>query len=387
VLHDRDAVRAQLPSLASQTYLNTGACGPLAAPAARALHEWVEHDLSSGRGSLAGFGAVSEQAQLLRAATAPLVGGRASEMALTANTTNGMNVIAWGIDWRLGDEIVMPALEHPGLAVPLANVVRRFGAVLRLVDHGGTGARLVEEVAAVIGPRTRLVALSHVCWSTGALLDVAGVARLAHDAGALVAVDGAQTVGAIPVDAAALGADAYAFPAHKWLLGPGGLGALWVAPGALERIDLTHSGYESGTGHRAGGGITRHPGARRHEVSTLPAPLLPAWRAAIEWLDELGWEWIHERVSTMQARARSALAEIPGVSIITPPGRQAGLVAFTLAGHDPAAACAEMAAGGVIARPLDHPSAMRVATGFFTDDDDIGRLVTAVRAVAMGGGC
>ena len=81
------------------------------------------------------------------------------------------------------------------------------------------------------GPRTRLVALSHVSWATGAVLDVAGAARAARAVGALVLVDGAQSVGAIPVDVGALDVDAYAFPAHKWLLGPDGLGALWIAPG------------------------------------------------------------------------------------------------------------------------------------------------------------
>jgi L-cysteine/cystine lyase len=246
------------------------------------------------------------------------------------------------------------------------------------------GTRLADEVAAACGPRTRLVALSHVCWATGVVLDVAGAARAAHEAGALVLVDGAQAAGAIPVDLAALGADAYALPAHKWLLGPGGLGALWVSPDALGRIDLTHAGFESGTGHSPGGGITPHPGARRHEVSTLPDGLLGAWRASIEWLEELGWDWIHARVASAREAARAALAEVPEVHVLTPPGPCAGLLTFTLAGADPERACAALAREGVLVRWLEHPAALRVSTGFFTDDADIGRLAAALPSAAAG---
>ena len=209
--------------------------------------------------------------------------------------------------------------------------------------------------------------LSHVSWATGALLDVAGAVRAARRAGAAVVVDGAQSVGAIPVDVAALGVDAYAFPAHKWLLGPEGLGALWVAPGAMGTIDLTRSGLESGRDHTPEGGVTLHPGARRHEASTPPAALLPAWRASLAWLDGLGWDWIHARVAEAQAAARAALAGISGVRVLTPPGPQAGLVTFTVAGWEPEAAAARMLEQGVVVRWLRRPSALRASLGLLHD--------------------
>ncbi len=381
---DPGAVRAHLPCLAARSHLNTGGSGPLPDVAARAVAAWAQRALERGRGDGEWFAAVEAEAARTRAAAGRVIGAPAGEIALTSNTTAGANVVAWGIDWRPGDEIVMPALEHPGLAVPLATVARRHGARLRLVDHDGMGTRLADEVAAACGPRTRLVALSHVSWATGVVLDVAGAARAAHEAGALVLVDGAQAAGAIPVDLAALGADAYALPAHKWLLGPGGLGALWISPDALGRIDLTHAGFESGTGHSPGGGIAPHPGARRHEVSTLPDGLLCAWRASIEWLEELGWEWVHARVAAAREAARAALADVPGVRVLTPPGPCAGLLTFTIAGADPERACAALARDGVLVRWLEHPAALRVSTGFFTDDADIDRLAAALRSAAAG---
>ena len=382
---DLRAVRAQLPALAASTYLNSGAIGPLCLPAARALAEWAEAAPRRARGSLEGFGRISAQAAAVRAAAARLVGAGPETVALTANTTHGLNLAAWGIDWRPGDEIVTTGLEHPGLPVPLAVVARRTGARLRVIGAERAGGDLERAVAEVAGPRTRLVALSHISWSTGAVLDVPGAARAARAVGALVAVDGAQAVGTIPVDAAALGADAYAFPAHKWLLGPEGLGALWVRPEAMARIDVTVAGLESAAGgaaHGEDGAMEPHPTARRYEASTAPAALLAAWEASMAWLEGLGWGWIHGRVREAQAATREALSAIAGVEVLTPPGPQGGLVTFTVAGRAPAEAAAELAAMGVVVRSLPRPAALRASVGFFTDEADVARLAAGVAAVS-----
>ena len=276
------------------------------------------------------------------------------------------------------------AAAKPGRLAQVGQWMQRHGAVIRWIDARGTGEGLAEEVAAACGPRTRLVALSHVSWATGAVLDVAGAARAAHDAGALVLVDGAQSAGAIPVDVSALGVDAYAFPAHKWLLGPEGLGALWVAPAAMERIDLAASGYESGHDHALGGALVPHTGAERYEVSTPPAALLAAWRASIGWLEGLGWGWIHARVVAAAAGGRAALEAVPGVRVLTPAGPQAGLVTFVIEGRDPQAACAALAAQGCIVRWLERPAALRASFGFFSDAEDAALLARLVTATARG---
>ncbi|MGE0026160.1 MAG: aminotransferase class V-fold PLP-dependent enzyme [Thermoleophilia bacterium] len=383
------ALRADLPSLSAETYLNTGGCGPLTRAAADALGEWAAEAMARGRGSMAGFGRTEAASVALRDDLGRLVGDPdGARIALTGNTTDGLNRAAWGLDLRPGDQIVTPALEYPGTLVLLANLARRRGATLRMIDPDGTEEDLEAAVAEVAGPRTRLVMLSHVSWSTGALLDVAGAVRAARRAGAAVVVDAAQSVGAIPVDAAALGADAVAFPAHKWLLGPEGLGALWVSPEAAGTIDLTFTGFETGRDHRADGGLTPHAGARRHEAATLPAALLPAWRASLGWLErEVGWETVFAGTRAAQAAGRAALAAIPGVRVLTPPGAHAGLVSFTVGGAAPDAVARRLAAGGVIVRWMRRPEVLRASLGFFTTEEDVARLAAGVAAVATGGDC
>lgn len=321
-------------------------------------------------------------AATVRARVARVLGADAAEVGLTGNTTNGLNVAIWGLDWRPGDEVITTALEHPGLTVPLGVLARRHGVRVHHIPGDEAQDDLAAAVGARMGPRSRMLALSHVAYGTGAVLDVAAAAAVAREGGALVVVDGAQSAGAIPVDLAALGVDVYAVPAHKWLYGPEGLGAVWVSPDALGRLEPSFSGYESGTAHTPDGGVRAHPGARRFEMSTPPMPLLAGWAASLLWLDAIGWEVVHGRIQEGVAAARTALAAIPGLTVITPPGPQAGLLSFALAGHDPVRACARMAARGVIVRWLEHPPALRASLGFHWCHDDVTRLAETVAAVS-----
>lgn len=378
---DVDTVRARLPALAAGVYLNTGGAGPLAEPAARAMHEAVEVSLGHGRMSLQAVLAGEAQTAGLRADVARLLGSDPEHVALTVNTTHGVNAVAWGIPLEPGDEVISTLLEHPGLAAPMGVLARRRGLVLHLIPPAEAEADLGAAVARRAGPRTRLVAASQVAYSTGAVLDVAGAARAARRVGALTLVDGAQSVGAMPVRPHELGVDAIAFPAHKWLLGPEGLGAVWLSDEALARVEVTFAGYESGAEHVPDGSFTAHPGARRLELSTPPFDLVPGWRAALAWLEEVGWDRIHSATREAAAAVRAALAGIPGVTVVTPsPG--AGLVAFALDGVDPAAAAMSLASRGVVIRWIDHPPLMRASAGFFTDQGDVRRLADALAEVA-----
>lgn len=379
---DLQSVRDELPCLGREVYLNAGGAGPLPVCVAEAAGRRLRRGLIRGRLGLVAYEEAVAEAEALRAAAGRVVGAPGAEIALTGNTTAGLDTVIWGIDWRPGDEVVTTALEHPGLSVPLRTLARRHGVRVRAIPGDEAQRDLAAGIERRVGPRTRLVALSHVAWGTGARLDLAGAARAARAAGAMTLVDGAQSAGAIPVDVRALGVDAYAFPAQKWLLGPEGLGALWVRPEAMERIELTFAGYESGTAHDVDGELTLHAGARRYETSTTPADLVPGWRAALDWLQRLGWEWVHGRIAAAQAAARERLLAIDGVEVLTPRGPQAGLLSFTVRGRDAVATSAALAQGGVIVRWLPQPAALRASLGFYTDDTDLDRLAGAVRGVA-----
>jgi L-cysteine/cystine lyase len=376
------SVRAELPALAGEVYLNAGGAGPLPRRAIHAMSEMLDAQGSRGRMSARAVEESRGRQERLRAAAGAVVGRPADEIAIAQSSTHGMNAVIWGVGLRAGDEVLTTGMEHPGLAVPLARACAAAGATLRVVDVGDGAGDVGAAFGQMCTPRTRLVALSHVSWLTGAVLDVAGVAAAAADVGALVLVDGAQAAGAVAVDPMALGVDAYAFPAQKWLLGPEGLGALWVRADAMERVVPVTSGYETGTEHGWDGSVVMHPDARRYEASTQPEILLAGWIASLEWLGSLGWDRIHAATAAAAAQCRAALARMPGIRLDSPFASASGLVAFRVPGVASEVAAMQLAAAGVIVRPLPEPGGLRASCGFFTNDDDIRRLTEVLATVA-----
>ena len=228
-----EEARAEFPVLERLAYLQSGSVGPLGRSTIEAMRESEELGLRLGRGSAAQFERLLSLREELRADVAAFVGVDAETVSLTASTTDGCNIVLAGIDLGPDDEIVTTTDEHFGLLGPL---------------HA-SGARVVvaspepEQILAAVTPRTRLLALSHVLWTTGAVLPVH---ELRASTGLPILVDGAQSVGAIAVDVRGL--DYYTVSGQKWLCGPEGTGALVVAdPDALHvgrPSYLSQDGYE-----------------------------------------------------------------------------------------------------------------------------------------------
>ena len=225
------AVRAALPATGAGIYLNAGSVGPLPAETARAMSEVADRELQVGRASYADYLDTLDRRAEARAAVAAILSADIDTVALTHSTTDGLNIAATGHDWRPGDRAVTTNREHVGGVAPLLALAESRGVEVELVNVG-VGADEAAILAAfdrAIDERTRVVSFSHVLWSTGAVMPVRAIADLAHERGAFVLVDGAQAPGAIAVDVGALGVDAYGLSAQKWLLGPEGMGALWVS--------------------------------------------------------------------------------------------------------------------------------------------------------------
>jgi L-cysteine/cystine lyase len=225
--------------------------------------------------------------------------------------------------------------------------------------------------------------VSHVLWTTGAVLPVARLARLARDAGAVVIVDGAQAAGAIPVQVEALGADAYALPAHKWLLGPEGMGALWVRRAFAESVVPAAAGglsFERFDVEQP----TLHPGARRFEATGFHRPSLIGFARACGWLSMyVGLPWAQERAARLARSAAERLAAIEGVHLISPTGPPATLITFRIEGWPAAAALDELGARTfAILRDLPPIDALRISIGWWLTDDEIERFATGVELLA-----
>ena len=380
------AVRAALPSLSAAIQLNTGSVGPLPAEVAAAMAELEAYERDFGRAQYEYYLESLQRLDEARAGAAAVLGGDLDEVAITHAATDGMNLGTWGIDWREGGRAVTTCHEHAGGVGPLYAVCDRFGVDLAFAEFASDASddEIVERFDALITPATRLVSLSHVLWTTGLVMPVERIAAVAHARGALVLVDGAQAAGAIPVNVRDLGVDMYAIPAQKWLLGPEGLGALWVRRELLPSLGSSFAGYFSFASLDSRGNRVPHEDARRFQVTNYHRPSVVGMARAIGWLTMfVGLEFVHRRGAAMGRRAADALASIDGVTVLTPRDRMAGLVSFRIAGWEPQAAMDELAARTFcIIRTLPLVEALRISVGFWNSEDEIDRFVDGVRLLA-----
>lgn len=380
------AVREALPATSAGIYLNAGSVGPMPAETHRAMTELADWELRVGRASLEYFEEFLQRLDEARAALGAITLAGPGSFAIIHSTTDGMNIASWALDWQPGDRVVTTRFEHIGGLGPLYTLRDRLGIELVMADlgDGGDDDRTMAALDAAIVPGTKLVSVSHVAWTTGACLPVGRIVGLAHDRGALVAVDGAQAVGAIPVDLGTLGADFYAIPAQKWLLGPEGMAALYVAPGVIDRARQTFAGHFSYETHDLTGGGTAHPEARRSETSGFHRPSVVGMARSLAWLSMyVGLDWVHRRGTMLGRAAADRLAAIPGVELITPRGRMATLVSFRIAGWSAAEAYEEISKRSfAIFRAIPAIDALRISVGFYNTEAELERFAETVALVA-----
>jgi L-cysteine/cystine lyase len=380
------ALREALPATAAGIYLNTGSAGPLPRETARAMAEAEGWELRTGRADMNYWQESVERMAEARASVAAILGVGPGSIALTHATTDGMNVATWAVDWQAGDRAVTSSLEHAGAMGPLWALRERRGVDVGIADvgWGGDRAAVLTAFDRAITPATKLVSLSHVSFATGAVFPIREIAEMAHARGALVAVDGAQAVGAVPVAPEDLGADFYSVPGQKWLLGPEGTGALYCAPSVVDRPRQTFGGFAGFETLDLAGNGKPWPDARRFEHSTLHQPSVLGFARSTAWLSMyVGWQWIHERIGRLAGQAHEMLSAIPGVEVLTPGDPMAGLVTFRIAGWKSGPALKELAQRTLcIARTIQPLDAIRISVGFFITEGELRRFRDGVALVA-----
>jgi L-cysteine/cystine lyase len=349
------------------------------------MAELVEYELRVGRGHPDDFERFLERMDEARAAVAAVIGADVDEIAILHATGEAMNAALWGTRVEPGDRIVTTSAEHPAGLGPAHLVADRFGAELAIVDigDGGDDERTLAALDAAITDRTRLVAVSHVLYTTGARLPVGAIAELAHRRGARVVVDGAQAVGAMPVSVAELGADFYAIPAQKWLLGPEGMGALWASHDVLDEAAPSMGSWFSFERLTPKEAVPR-PTARRFDAAGYHRPSVTGFARSCGWLSMfVGLPWGHARGLAMAAAAAERFAAIPGLELVTPRDRMATLVTFRVGGWTADQVLAELGSRAfVIARTIPDHGAVRLSIGFFTTEDEIERVAAVLELLA-----
>lgn len=392
VSYPLNSLRASVPILEDWTYLNTGTVGAMARPVLDALLSYVSaYELG---GHTAQADAV-EAYEASRGALAGLLHADPRNVAFNRNASDGINLVAAGMQLRAGDEVITSTEEHPAMIIPWLAACQRAGANLRYVEVSSNPDVLVESFSRATNEKTKVVAISHVSCETGSRLPVEVIRQVVGDDVAIL-VDASQSVGQFPVDVRSLHADFVIGNGHKWLAGPKGTGFAWVRP---ESIDLVPPVYHHGdtvSPHWSRDYYQREPapqlayadGFDRYEYGTRAWHLYGALADAIRYQEEIGWDRIHTHVSEISGRMKAQLAEIPGVRVITPESweESSGIVSFTVEGLAGTDVSARLWNEHRIAqRRVERPSAVRVSATYFTSAEDVDILAQAVDSLARSG--
>jgi cysteine desulfurase/selenocysteine lyase len=394
-----EEIRDEFPILSRRVhdrqiaYLDNGATAQKPLAVIEALDRyWRRENANVHRGVYT----LSEEATALyeraRHTVARHVGAEPREVIFTSNATAGINLVAnsWGrANLGPGDRILLTELEHHSNIVPWYLIARERGAELDWAPLTDEGRLDLDAFRSLLERGPKLVAVAHVSNVLGTINPVAEITRLAHDAGAVVLVDGAQAAPKLALDVGDIGADFYAFTGHK-AYGPTGVGVLRGRRDLLEAM-----------GPFMGGGsmirtvrrdeITWADLPARFEAGTPPIGEAIGLAAAIEWLDGIGLDAVHARDSELATYALRRLSEVPGLRIFGPPAGEdrGGIVSFELEGihpHDVSeildrhAVCVRAGhhCAQVLMERLGVAATTRASFGVYNTHEEIDRLVDAL---------
>jgi selenocysteine lyase/cysteine desulfurase len=391
VLTDLDlpALRAEIPALETTRYFNTGGTGPCSRRALDAALDLERRLQAAGLDAPPGRELLAAVAPRLRAELAAALNVDAAEIALTRNVAEGINTVAWGMDWQPGDEVLLTDQEHPTGQMPWINLAERRGIVLRRLALTADVGALLDRLRAALGPRTRLVAFSHVTCEDGLRLPAAEIVAVAHAAGVPVLFDAAQSLGQFPIDLRAIGCDYYAMTGHKWVCGGHGRGALYVRRDRLDALKPSWTGAAAPAAFDMWTGAYQlRDDAQRFEFGGRNFQMYASFAEALAQLREIGLERVEAIVARTAGDLKRRLSAIAGCRVLTPadPTRSAGIVTFELAGR-PGTELAPLLweRGRVVCRHAMAGRAIRLSVAYFTSPEEIAAVADLVADLAPAG--
>ena len=372
---DFASIREEFPIKQRRCYLNNASIGALSTPVIAAVGAFLADVRDNGRNNYPNWCRHADTT--IKTGIATLIGASADEIAFVKNTTEGLVTVANGLDWREGDNVVIPDIEYPSNVYCWMKLERR-GVELRKVKNR-QGRILVDDIARTIDRRTRLVSLSSVQFSNGFRQDLAATGELCASRGVLLSLDAIQWVGALAMDVGRYKVDFLSVGGHKWLLGPIGTGFFFCRRSALERLDPPSVGYHSVGKHEdhMDYDLTYRPDAGRFEEALVNFPGIWGLDAAVRIQLALGPSRIETHILELGTLAADGLIR-RGYEIISPqgPGERSGILSFrhpTISAETIAQRLGEAKVDLAV-----RGGALRISPSYYNDAHEIERLLEAL---------
>jgi len=318
---------AQFPILNNLNFMNHAGVAPISGRAAKAIQRYTQQAQTAGYYK-AGWYATAKQVKRL---AAKLIGAKSeAEIAFVANTSTGISMVAKGLDWHPGDNVVITNVEYPANRYPWQDL-ERFGVELIQVKQRPDGRVDVQDMVEAITNRTRVVSVSHVQYASGYRIDLQPISEMVHRAGGHLCVDAIQSMGVMPVDVDAMGIDFLAADGHKWLLSPEGCGVFYAKQDLIPLLHPNVVGWMNMVDsiHYGDYRFEFEDDARRFEPGSYNIPGILGLGASLELLLEVGMDEVWSRVEALTGRLCDGLAD-KGYRVDSPkgPGERSGIVIF-----------------------------------------------------------
>jgi len=374
-------IRASFPLTRNRVYLNNGTFGPAPFPVSEAMNSCLEEINSSGE-----YGNFDQERTFL----AKFLGVRTAELSLTHNTTEGINIMAWGISLKRDDEVILTTHEHVGSGLPWLNRAKLDGIVIRTFEPQDTQAKNLEAITKLINPRTRVIAVPHVTCTTGVVFPIKEISALARSKGIYTAIDGAHGAGTFDLNISELGCDFYAGCFHKWMLGPAGTGFLYVKEELIEELQAIQIGGYSDDGWD----MTTippvlyglNPTAHRYDYGTQSRALYVGAAAAAKYHLEIGKQKVESRIRELNDYLYLGLQSLgPKTQILTPEENESriAMISFKSELKDFKELGIELAKEGFRIRqvPESRVNAIRISTHIYNSKAEIDSLLKAIERI------
>ena len=381
-------IRRLTPCVENCAYFQTSGFSPKPEPVINEVIHWMRFQNQGP--ALPGVGEkMGELREQTRSSVARSLNVEPDEIMLNENTTIGINIVASGIDWIAGDNVVLSDHEHPGNRIPWYEIARRHGVELRFLHVTNHVGQMLERLEDLIDPRTRLISLSHVSRQTGLRYPARDIVKVAHQQGVPVLLDGAQAYGAIPVDVRELGCDFYTCSGHKYIMAPQGTGAFFVRSDMLEWLKPSWIGAHSAEEMDQSGSFRLLDSARRFEFATRNTADQAGFKKALEMWDEIGWPKVFERIATYTDLMKASLSTVPGLIVETPMSYEdsSGIVSFRITGLPAEPLCKSLMERERVLAGGASPDGelVRISTHVFNTEDDCDRLVSGLQRILRSG--
>ncbi|MED5578837.1 MAG: aminotransferase class V-fold PLP-dependent enzyme [Nitrospinota bacterium] len=379
-------IRKTIPALNEQIYVNWGGAGPTPRLVVEKINTFLQWESTIGPFHPKVREKSIEIKQTLRETFAKIFKSSPDEIAITDNTTTGINIAASGIDWKKSDEVIIGNQEHPGGFLPWLVWAKRKHIRVKLLQTDVSDKQLVKNLKNTITKSTKVVCISHISWLTGRSFPIKSISKICRKNSALLVVDGAQSIGQKNINIAQTGADIYTISGQKWLMGPQGTGALYIRKHILKNILLSRAAY--GTARLKNLKkltFTPFSTAKKFECGTMNLGMISGLIESLKLYEHNDPSEIENRIKNLTEKLIMLIQSQERIRILSPIEKiESGIISFIIQGIPTSRIVELLLSKKIILREVESdPPSVRISIHYVNTEKEIEDIASAIIAISQ----